>query len=137
MVEMRLLISEYNKTTEERRQHVPPKRRWILHNPFHILHITENFNLESRWYYNNSNNHHHQHTRSLTSRPSSPFSKQYLCLFDWRYPDVFRFNIKWMKQVTSNTSYFFQISLFHRAFRFTKFYLYQRKHLFLSYTKIT
>jgi len=30
-----------------------------------------------------------------------------------------------------------QISLFHRAFRFTKFYLYQRMHLFLSYTKIT
>jgi len=29
------------------------------------------------------------------------------------------------------------ISLFHRAFRFTKFYLYQRMHLFLSYTKIT
>jgi len=28
-------------------------------------------------------------------------------------------------------------SLFHRAFRFTKFYLYQRMHLFLSYTKIT
>ena len=26
---------------------------------------------------------------------------------------------------------------FHRAFRFTKFYLYQRMHLFLSYTKIT
>ena len=32
---------------------------------------------------------------------------------------------------------FFKISLFHRAFRFTKFYLYQRMHLFLSYTKIT
>ena len=31
----------------------------------------------------------------------------------------------------------FQISLFHRAFRFTKIYLYQRMHLFLSYTKIT
>jgi len=29
------------------------------------------------------------------------------------------------------------ISLFHRAFRFTKVYLYQRMHLFLSYTKIT
>jgi len=29
------------------------------------------------------------------------------------------------------------ISLFHSAFRFTKFYLYQRMHLFLSYTKIT
>ena len=28
-------------------------------------------------------------------------------------------------------------SLFHHAFRFTKFYLYQRMHLFLSYTKIT
>jgi len=28
-------------------------------------------------------------------------------------------------------------SLFHRAFHFTKFYLYQRMHLFLSYTKIT
>jgi len=28
-------------------------------------------------------------------------------------------------------------SLFHRAFRFTKFYLYQRMHLFLSYIKIT
>ena len=27
--------------------------------------------------------------------------------------------------------------LFHRAFRFTKFYLYQRMHLFLSYTKVT
>jgi len=32
-------------------------------------------------------------------------------------------------------SYFF--SLFHRAFRFTKFYLHQRMHLFLSYIKIT
>jgi len=31
----------------------------------------------------------------------------------------------------------FIFSLFHRAFRFTKFYLYQRMHLFLSYTKIT
>jgi len=29
------------------------------------------------------------------------------------------------------------LSLFHLAFRFTKFYLYQRMHLFLSYTKIT
>jgi len=29
------------------------------------------------------------------------------------------------------------VSLFHRAFRFTKFYLYQRTHLFLSYTEIT
>jgi len=29
------------------------------------------------------------------------------------------------------------ISLFHRAFRFTKFYLHQRMHLFLSFTKIT
>ena len=29
------------------------------------------------------------------------------------------------------------VSLFHRAFRFTKFYLHQRMHLFLSYTKIT
>ena len=29
------------------------------------------------------------------------------------------------------------ISLFHHAFRFTKFYLYQRMHLILSYTKIT
>ena len=28
-------------------------------------------------------------------------------------------------------------SLFHRAFCFTKFYFYQRMHLFLSYTKIT
>ena len=37
------------------------------------------------------------------------------------------------KQLT----FFFLISLFHRAFRFTKFYLYQRMHLFLSYTKIT
>ena len=33
--------------------------------------------------------------------------------------------------------FFFFLSLFHRAFRFTKFYLYQRMHLFLSYTKIT
>ena len=33
--------------------------------------------------------------------------------------------------------FFFQISLFHRTFRFTKFYLYQHMHLFLSYTKIT
>ena len=32
---------------------------------------------------------------------------------------------------------FLSISLFHRAFRFTKFYLYQRMHLLLSYTKIT
>ena len=30
-----------------------------------------------------------------------------------------------------------KITLFHRAFRFTEFYLYQRMHLFLSYTKIT
>jgi len=30
-----------------------------------------------------------------------------------------------------------ELSLFHRAFLFTKFYLYQRMHLFLSYTKIT
>jgi len=29
------------------------------------------------------------------------------------------------------------ISLFPLAFPFTKFYLYQRMHLFLSYTKIT
>ena len=38
-----------------------------------------------------------------------------------------------MTQVTNEM----QISLFHRAFRFIKFYLHQRMHLFLSYTKIT
>ena len=31
----------------------------------------------------------------------------------------------------------FFFSLFHHAFLFIKFYLYQRMHLFLSYTKIT
>ena len=41
-------------------------------------------------------------------------------------------------QVTQNMYKILRkISLFHRAFRFTKFYLYQRMHLFLSYTKIT
>jgi len=38
---------------------------------------------------------------------------------------------------SSRVKQFFFFSLFHRAFRFTKFYLYQRMHLFLSYTKIT
>ena len=38
---------------------------------------------------------------------------------------------------TWSLTFFFKISLFHRAFHFTKFYLYQRMHLFLSYTKIT
>ena len=42
-------------------------------------------------------------------------------------PQIFRAYVKYNEY----------LSLFHREFRFTKFYLYQRMHLFLSYTKIT
>ena len=41
-----------------------------------------------------------------------------------------------MDNITKLNSLEVNFSLFHRAFRFTKFYLYQRMHLFLSYTKI-
>ena len=40
-------------------------------------------------------------------------------------------------KIKYNNSSFFFPPQFHRAFHFTKFYLYQRMHLFLSYTKIT
>ena len=44
-------------------------------------------------------------------------------------------NISGIQNILNIKRHFFP--LFHRAFRFTKFYLYQRMHLFLSYTKIT
>ena len=40
--------------------------------------------------------------------------------------------------LSETVSYYIEhFSSFHRAFRFTKFYFYQRMHLFLSYIKIT
>ena len=66
---------------------------------------------------------------SLWSLNSVPYTVRTIASFRQQ-------KLKYKRSVKINMTYI-HVSLFHRAFRFTKFYLYQRMHLFLSYTKIT